>query len=180
MAGKKPAPPPVTLPACGANDITAPSLTVLACTGFKEGNLLNQANAGTDKAILAALGYTNWDGKMTDAAASVDKLGGTQTLNFGVKLTGISVIAVHYGAGKGANPAGPGTESTAFYVLDAAQGLNQIHLAYGASSSAVLFLTGLPRHIDAVPEPATWATMVGGFGLVGGQMRRRRRATATA
>lgn len=26
----------------------------------------------------------------------------------------------------------------------------------------------------AVPEPATWAMMVGGFGLVGGAMRRRR------
>jgi hypothetical protein len=28
----------------------------------------------------------------------------------------------------------------------------------------------------AVPEPATWAMMVGGFGLVGGAMRRRRQA----
>jgi hypothetical protein len=28
-----------------------------------------------------------------------------------------------------------------------------------------------------VPEPATWAMMIGGFGLVGGAMRSRRRAT---
>lgn len=27
--------------------------------------------------------------------------------------------------------------------------------------------------VDAVPEPATWAMMIGGFGLVGGAMRRR-------
>jgi hypothetical protein len=30
---------------------------------------------------------------------------------------------------------------------------------------------------NQVPEPATWAMMIGGFGLVGGAMRRRRRAT---
>jgi len=30
----------------------------------------------------------------------------------------------------------------------------------------------------AVPEPATWAMMIGGFGLVGGAMRRRRSASA--
>ncbi|QTD57022.1 PEPxxWA-CTERM sorting domain-containing protein [Parasphingorhabdus cellanae] len=29
----------------------------------------------------------------------------------------------------------------------------------------------------AVPEPASWAMMIGGFGLVGGAMRRRRKAT---
>ena len=31
-----------------------------------------------------------------------------------------------------------------------------------------------------VPEPATWAMMIGGFGLVGGAMRRRQPALATA
>jgi hypothetical protein len=175
--------PPVTpLPACGPTDITAPGLTLLTCDGFKSGNLLNQspANVTTDKAILAALGYTGWDGKFADAAGSVSNLKGNQTVNFGVKLTGISIVGVHFGAGKGATPAGPGQESTAFYVLDAAQGVNQIHLAYGASSNAVLFVTGLPRQIGSVPEPATWATMVGGFGLIGGQMRRRRRTLTAA
>jgi len=176
MAGKKP-PPPVALPSCGPSDITASTATVLACNGFDAGNLLNQANAGTDQTILQSLGYSGWDGKIKDTAASVSNLGGTHTLNFGIQLTGISILAVHYGGGKG----GPGQESTAFYVLDAAQGINQIHLAYAASSNAVLFVTGLPRHVVAsVPEPASWATMLAGFGLIGGQMRRRRRVPATA
>ncbi|MBW8883134.1 MAG: PEPxxWA-CTERM sorting domain-containing protein, partial [Asticcacaulis sp.] len=130
-----------------------------------------------DQAILASLGYTGWDGKFKDTAASASSLGGSQTLDFGVALSGISIIAIHYGGGTNS----PGRESTAFYVLDAAQGISQIHLAYGASSNAVLFVTGLPHDvIGTVPEPATWATMVGGFGLVGGQMRRRRRTSATA
>ncbi|MFA5989549.1 MAG: PEPxxWA-CTERM sorting domain-containing protein [Sphingomonas sp.] len=33
--------------------------------------------------------------------------------------------------------------------------------------------------LSAVPEPATWAMMIGGFGLVGGAMRNRRRAAAS-
>lgn len=174
MAGKGGGTPP--LAGCAATDITASSATILACNGFMAGNLLNQANATTDEKILQALGYSGWDGKMTDVAGSVSGLNGKQTVNFGIALTGISIIAVHYGGGKG----GPGQQSTAFYVLDAAQGINQIHLGYGASSNAVLFVTGLPRQITAVPEPATWATMVGGFGLLGGQMRRRARGRIRA
>jgi hypothetical protein len=32
---------------------------------------------------------------------------------------------------------------------------------------------------SAVPEPATWAMFIGGFGLVGGAMRRRQRTTVS-
>jgi hypothetical protein len=31
----------------------------------------------------------------------------------------------------------------------------------------------VPDAIAAVPEPASWAMMIGGFGLIGGMMRRR-------
>lgn len=37
-----------------------------------------------------------------------------------------------------------------------------------------------PLEQSAVPEPATWAMMVGGFGLLGGAARRQRRAPATS
>jgi len=34
--------------------------------------------------------------------------------------------------------------------------------------------------VPAVPEPASWAMMIGGFGLIGAAMRRRSTATSTA
>ncbi|TFU00447.1 PEP-CTERM sorting domain-containing protein [Polymorphobacter arshaanensis] len=33
--------------------------------------------------------------------------------------------------------------------------------------------------VDSVPEPASWAMMITGFGLIGGTLRRRRTTLAT-
>ena len=41
---------------------------------------------------------------------------------------------------------------------------------YGPNRLGVVTIGGA---VDAVPEPATWAMMIGGFGLIGGAMRRR-------
>lgn len=35
----------------------------------------------------------------------------------------------------------------------------------------------LTEHVGAVPEPATWAMFIGGFGMIGGTMRRSRRTS---
>ena len=43
-----------------------------------------------------------------------------------------------------------------------------------------LALTAGAAGLGAVPEPATWAMMIGGFGMVGGSMRYRRRKTAVS
>ncbi len=37
-----------------------------------------------------------------------------------------------------------------------------------------------PANVGAVPEPASWAMMVAGFGLVGGAVRRRNMARVAA
>lgn len=47
--------------------------------------------------------------------------------------------------------------------------------AAGGSSTMLQVKVG-SSPISAVPEPGTWALMIGGFGLVGGALRRRRRA----
>jgi len=44
------------------------------------------------------------------------------------------------------------------------------------------FLAGLTtatESVAAVPEASTWATMVGGFGMVGGALKRRQRTTVS-
>jgi hypothetical protein len=41
-------------------------------------------------------------------------------------------------------------------------------------------LSSLPPVLSGVPEPASWAMMVGGFGLIGAAMRRRKVAVSFA
>lgn len=47
--------------------------------------------------------------------------------------------------------------------------------SYDYDSTALAATISLPT-VAAVPEPATWAMMIGGFGMAGGAMRRKRRA----
>ena len=147
---------------CTNNDV---SPTAIDCSGFFDGNLLNNSPADRQPQIdaLAAIGYA-YNGDFNSIVEKIDL--NTQTVDFATLLTGISYIGIHFGNGNG----GPGN-GTAFYAIDAGTGLDQITLAYNASSSAVLYSTGA----SAVPEPATWAMMLIGFGAVGYSLRRRER-----
>lgn len=64
--------------------------------------------------------------------------------------------------------AGPGVYSFSFYGADATKAGT-----YGIDYN-------LDFSVAAVPEPATWTMMLGGFALVGGAMRVRRRRVAMA
>ena len=104
------------------------------------------------------------------------------TLNFAngssKTLTGAQIIG---GATAGALPAGtvqaPGSNNTNFGVFGRAS-----YDAQGASSivSAIFSSTTNTFEIDSIaaaaPEPGTWAMMLLGFGVVGSQIRRRRKA----
>jgi hypothetical protein len=46
-------------------------------------------------------------------------------------------------------------------------------------AAAPLSFTVLPAATSSVPEPATWAMMIGGMGAIGAMMRRRRSALST-
>ena len=146
-----------------------------ACAGYYDGNL----NAGSQTqnimdAIASLPGDYEWDGDWATAEATKQlTLGGPDNnqLSFGETLFGVTIIGAHFG-----NVAGPagnvsvfwlfdfGTEGADFITLDNTQGF----------SNAVLYTTGTP----AVPEPATWAMMLLGFGAAGTAMRRSRRRTA--
>ncbi len=62
-------------------------------------------------------------------------------------------------------PASSGTWSTAGLTNRHGNLLDLSHLSFFGSVAG------------AVPEPATWAMMIGGCGMVGGAMRRRRVST---
>ena len=175
----------VTLPAapriCSTTDV---SPTALACTGFVAGNLLsgNAGDIAAQKAGLSAIGLV-WDGVFANVT-KINSLGGLTTVDFSTadqnplaRLYGETWVGLHFG-----NGAGLGGNATAFYKFDAgAAGLTSflLNIARG-SSGAVVYSTKTSRaNFDgmggaSVPEPASWAMMIAGFGLVGASMRRHR------
>jgi hypothetical protein len=160
--------------ACSTSDISITNAAnavshASSCTGFFAGNLLNNKKSSTAAQTqdLQALGLT-WSGDLTQVFEQVQSLNGAHDIVLPESIFGITYIAVHYGNATG----GPG-ESTAFYVLNAAEGVNRIHLDYDGSSNLVVFATGIGL-VSETPEPSSWAMMIGGFGMIGASMRRRR------
>jgi len=185
-----PAPTPTPAPAnsapvaCALGDVTP---GVIACSGFFAGNLLGGSKDKLDGQVdaLKALGL-DWSGDWA-SVTKIDSLNGSTTLDFGKSLFGETFIGLHFGGG-GKDGVGNGT---AFYKIDVGtglgSGLQQLALKYQGSSGAVLYRTGVRPIVDpnaggnggvgVVPEPATWAMMIGGFAMVGGVIRRKRRST---
>ena len=154
---------------CKTGDLTSGAV---ACSGFYNKNVLNNKaeNIQIQKNALAALGFV-WDGNF-NAVEKIESLNGSRNVDFSTLLQGVTYVAFHFGNGQG----GPGN-GTAFYKLDAGTGLDVINLFYKASSNAVLYST-TPTFQSAVPEPATWAMMIIGFGAVGSMVRTSRRRNA--
>lgn len=92
-------------------------------------------------------------------------------------------------------------DSAPFFNRDTAYAVNVSNFAHSSATAAFTFrvngngwqggtdeafgldniVVSIPDRITgAVPEPATWAMMIAGFGLIGAHLRRRRRRTAIA
>lgn len=157
-------------------DVGLTTPDAIDCAGYYDGNL----NAGSQTqniqdAIASLDGDYEWDGDWATAEATKQlTLGGPDSdqLSFGQTLFGLTIIGAHFGNVEG--PAGNvsvfwlfdfGTEGADFVTLDNIQGF----------SNAVLYTTG---GTPPVPEPATWAMMLLGFGAAGTAMRRSRRRNA--
>jgi hypothetical protein len=152
-------------------------LSASACQGYYSGNVFD--GSPTDIAIqqsaVAALpGDFTWNGdwsSLDGTSAVTASLVNGNMLDFGTALVGETIIGVHFGNVAGdafGNVSGfyyfDFTDPTRFITLNDTQGF----------SNAVLFTT---THPDSVPEPATWAMMLFGFGAAGVAMRRSRRKT---
>jgi hypothetical protein len=133
--------------------------------------------------FLSLDGNNAWSDVFTLALNGTDILSGTYDLGGGGgNLTffapdGSSIDAVSYGVWNGG--------LARFDVpLGLLEGLNTLSLRYSGSAQGLgdegWNVSNLTVYgpSGAVPEPASWALMIAGFGLVGARMRRRRPALA--
>jgi len=155
---------------CAASDI---GLTVTACEGFYNGQLLSGSpNAIADATReLSELGFA-WDG--STIYDSVSGLNGADPVLSKV-LNGITYLAIHWGGGVDAPD--HGQDTTSFYKVDAGNSnILTFALNLGSSSDVTIYGTSdhIITHTGGVPEPATWAMMLVGFGGMGAMLRRRR------
>jgi hypothetical protein len=124
-------------------------------------------NTGAYNPPYTGLDYDTVLGALTD-------LNGTATLNFGsLNLSGLVILGAHFGN----NIDSDVNNVTAFWLIDlGSTTTNTLTLADGqGSSNAQIFATDPP---PGVPEPATWAMMLMGFGAAGVAVRRSRRKKA--
>lgn len=160
------------LPITSACDTTLTNPDALACSGYFGGNLLNGSPTdvmNAQDAIEMLPGSFLWDGNWTDVGATaVGALVNGNQIDFGQTLFGQTIIGAHFG-----NVAGPDGNVTVFWLFDfGTEGARFITLDDPSGfSHAALFTTG---SAPGVPEPATWAMMLFGFGLAGYALRRRR------
>ena len=168
-----------TLPAVvSACDLGLPTPDALACAGYFSGNLLNSSDAALQQEAIESLpGTFTWDGDWAGLVADGLTLSGPgdltngNQLNFGVTMFGLTIVGAHFG-----NVDGPAGNVSVFWLFDfGTTGADFVTLDNPEGwSNAALYTTGDP---PAVPEPATWAMMLLGFGAAGAAMRRSRRKT---
>ena len=161
-ASAKPAPPPPP-PSCS---VVTFSVATIDCLGFFAGNLVTDSGPK----LVEALGYTVQLDPDADSLIEKFDLSGNP-IGFETLLSGPTVIGLHFGGGS------TGYNGTGFWLLDIPTGgtheITWSSNVQSGISNAGLYLTG-----GAVPEPATWAMMIAGFGLTGAAMRRRKSRVA--
>jgi PEP-CTERM motif len=164
------APKPVAVPACSFGDLS--SVTVTACSGFVQGNLLQGDTGNTvSTAVSAELGRLGM--AQPGSALYIEKIGdnnGRFSVDFGTLLRGDTVIGIHLGGGSTRFASNIPGGATAFYRFNAGStGLDTFALGslMSASSGVAVFQT------SPVPEPQTYALMLAGLAAVGFVASRR-------
>ena len=157
------------------------------------GTTLIDISITTDGTIgaLAAWNLLNWSFTLTDGANVVSMTPGTAALTYlsgsAFQATASQILFDFGGNGHVQWDDFQGAFTGAYCMTAATSSAT----CSGGQSEEVAYVEGtvpvIPRSgtlvlgevqaSGAVPEPAAWAMMVGGFGLVGGAMRRRRADT---
>ncbi len=172
MAAAAPASAMTISGACDVGDIDP---VADLCSGWFTGtdgnsNLLSgtASDIQDQKDALALIGFV-WDGDWASVEATKLLTPGPDghTYDFASLLNGTTYIGIHKGGGGS-------FAGTGFFKLTA-NNLDTFKLDLNGGSSAVLYQTG-----GVVPEPATWAMMIIGFGAAGSMLRSNRRKMALA
>lgn len=144
------------------------------CVGFYAGNLFSssipQGHIATQQNAVAALGGSfNGDFSSLHGFPSISDGEGPRTFNLGKTFYGETIIGAHFG-----NIGAPGDQYgnvSVFYKFNfGAAGANSLQFVQSRGLSNLYVYNG-----GAVPEPATWAMLILGFGAVGGAMRLARK-----
>jgi PEP-CTERM motif len=170
----------IATPAYATIEVSAPTAVGCAtgplappadkCAGYYDNNQFSNANVGAQQGaidlLLGAGNYTvDWNA-LVNAGHVVSGSDLTALNNLLAGAGGQVLLGLHWG-----NVPGAAGNVSAFYLWDNAA-LGSIHLTDTQGySNAVLYTSG-----GAVPEPATWAMMLLGFGGIGMAMRRSRKA----
>jgi len=164
-----------SLTVVSACDLGLPTPDAIACAGYYSGNLLNGSAediANQQAAIDSLPGDFQFDGDWGALAGNtILSLTNGNQLNFGETMFGLTIIGAHFG-----NVSGPAGNVSVFWLFDfGTEGADFVTLDDPTGwSNATLYTTGSP---PGVPEPATWAMMLFGFGAAGTALRRSRRRT---
>jgi len=180
----------VAMPASASTVIDGSCASVTSAAGcLFEGNINSNANGQANSYLSAQTAYNLYNDTHPSANPdiSLSLLGSTDDANF-----------ASFGSFTGAGTSS-GTWTLKGYVADfvavkAGNYFTLYQLAIPASSGSWdtfdIPYNNNPRDLShlmffgqtsssAVPEPASWAMFIGGFGLIGGAMRRRQRTTVS-
>lgn len=180
IAQAAPPPPPGTNFGGCTTAFTNPD--ALACSGYYSSNLIN--NSSPDLAFqdqflgLLPGGASAFDGTSAtwNSLLKIDSKSAS-AIDFGMTLYGLNFIGAHFGNAAETDH----NNVTVFWLIDFGTGGGKLTLANTQGwSNAILYSTGNPPPPPSVPEPATWAMMLLGFGAIGAAMRRRKIAEALA
>ena len=144
------------------------------CDGYYSKNVLNGSQTVLIQTAIGNLGGTwdgDWDALVTAGYADLTTLSNGNQLAFPTTLYGENIVGIHFG-----NIAGDFGNVTTFLLFDfGTTGASYISLdnTSGFSNYAIFTQGG-----GGVPEPATWAMMLVGVGMIGSSMRRRRQKQA--